>query len=136
MGTKRAQAAESIHPGDAQNTGGLRHASTAGAVILRSPAVYAHYSANLGLSWSDGIAIATSVIGFAYLALADRANPSIYAPGSPGNCSYTRFDSEMRCRAVRLRHDQCQANREYVAFETEPPPTTNSAVWQSARAVP
>ena len=97
---------------------------------------YVHYSANLGLSWSDGIAIATSVIGFAYLALADGANPSIYAPGSPGNCSYTRFDSEMRCRAVKLRHDQCQANREYVAFETEPPPTTNSAVWQSARAVP
>jgi len=63
----------------------LSHASTAFAVILRSPAVYAHYSANLGLSWSDGIAIATSVIGFAYLALADGANPSIYAPGSPGN---------------------------------------------------
>jgi hypothetical protein len=34
---------------------------------------------------SDGIGIATSVIGFAYLALADRANPSIYASGSPGN---------------------------------------------------
>jgi hypothetical protein len=46
---------------------------------------YVHYSANLGLSWSDGIAIATSVIGFAYLILADCANPSIYASGSPGN---------------------------------------------------
>ena len=64
------------------------------------------------------------VIGFTNLALADRANPSIYAPGCPATCSYMRFDSEMRCRAVglgtinvRLSESTSRLNRATADYE-------------------
>ena len=79
MGTKRAQAAESIHPGDAQNTGGLSHASTSLRGDLAIAGGICSLFCKLGAVMVRRHAIATSVIGFAYLALADGANPSIYA---------------------------------------------------------
>jgi len=78
---------------------------------------YVHYSANLGLLWSDGIVIATSVIGLCTWHWKTAPTPRYMPRARPATCSYTRFDSAMSCLEVRLRHDQCQANGAYVAFE-------------------